>query len=62
MLLLGKMTVELEKITLHRILQFYAAIAVNLLGKEKSVKVGLKNKQFLAAMDNKYERESFSAS
>lgn len=29
-------------------------IAVNLLGKEKSVKAGLKNKQFLAAMDNKY--------
>lgn len=29
-------------------------IAVNLLGKEKRVKVGIKNKQFLAAMDNKY--------
>ncbi|MBD2255847.1 ISAs1 family transposase [Nostoc parmelioides] len=27
-------------------------IAVNLLGKEKRVKVGVKNKQFLAAMDN----------
>lgn len=29
-------------------------IAVNLLGKEKRVKVGVKNKQFLAAMDNRY--------
>jgi predicted transposase YbfD/YdcC len=29
-------------------------IAVNLLGKEKPVKRGLKNKQFLAAMDNNY--------
>jgi predicted transposase YbfD/YdcC len=29
-------------------------IAVNLLGKEKRVKRGIKNKQFLAAMDNKY--------
>jgi len=29
-------------------------IAVNLLGKEKRVKRGVKNKQFLAAMDNKY--------
>lgn len=29
-------------------------IAVNLLGKEKRVKVGVKNKQFLAAMDNHY--------
>ncbi|MEJ1935858.1 ISAs1 family transposase [Nostoc sp. NIES-2111] len=29
-------------------------IAVNLLGKEKRVKVGIKNKQFLAAMDNQY--------
>ena len=29
-------------------------IAVNLLGKEKSKKLGLKNKQFLAAMDTKY--------
>lgn len=29
-------------------------IAVNLLGKEKRVKVGVKNKQFLAAMDNQY--------
>jgi hypothetical protein len=27
---------------------------VNLLGKEKRVKVGVKNKQFLAAMDNQY--------
>ena len=29
-------------------------IAVNLLGKEKRVKRGIKNKQFLAAMDNNY--------
>jgi predicted transposase YbfD/YdcC len=29
-------------------------IAVNLLGREKSVKIGIKNKQFLAAMDTKY--------
>lgn len=29
-------------------------IAVNLLGKEKRVKLGIKNKQFLAAMDNEY--------
>jgi predicted transposase YbfD/YdcC len=29
-------------------------IAVNLLGKEKRVKRGIKNKQFQAAMDNKY--------
>ncbi|MBG1271073.1 ISAs1 family transposase, partial [Nostoc sp. WHI] len=29
-------------------------IAVNLLGKENRVKRGIKNKQFLAAMDNKY--------
>jgi len=29
-------------------------IAVNILGKEKSKKLGIKNKQFLAAMDNDY--------
>lgn len=29
-------------------------IALNLLGREKSVKVGVKNKQFRAAMDNEY--------
>jgi predicted transposase YbfD/YdcC len=29
-------------------------IAVNLLGKEKRVKLGIKNKQFLAAIDDKY--------
>ncbi|OUL23767.1 hypothetical protein BV375_25095 [Nostoc sp. 106C] len=29
-------------------------IAVNILGQEKRVKLGIKNKQFLAAMDNKY--------
>ena len=29
-------------------------IAVNLLSKEKRVKRGIKNKQFLAAMDNNY--------
>ncbi len=29
-------------------------IAVNLLGKEKRVKRGVKNKQFLAEMDNNY--------
>ena len=29
-------------------------IAVNLLGKEKRVKLGIKNKQFLAVMDNNY--------
>ncbi|WP_341528491.1 ISAs1 family transposase [Nostoc sp. UHCC 0302] len=29
-------------------------IAVNLLGKEKRMKVGIKNKGFLAAMDNEY--------
>lgn len=29
-------------------------IAVNLLGREKSQKFGVKNKQFLAAMDNEY--------
>lgn len=29
-------------------------IALNLLGREKSVKVGVKNKQFRAAMDNDY--------
>ncbi len=29
-------------------------IAVNLLGKENRVKRGIKNKQFLAAMDNNY--------
>lgn len=28
--------------------------AVNLLGKEKRVKMGIKNKQFLATMDNNY--------
>jgi hypothetical protein len=28
--------------------------AVNLLGREKSNKRGVKNKQFLAAMDNEY--------
>ncbi|ALF54881.1 hypothetical protein ACX27_21920 [Nostoc piscinale CENA21] len=29
-------------------------IAVNLLGKEKRVKRGIKNKQFLATMNNNY--------
>jgi hypothetical protein len=29
-------------------------IAVNLVGKEKPVKLGIKNKQFLAAIDNNY--------
>jgi hypothetical protein len=29
-------------------------ITVNLLGQEKPVKRGIKNKQFLAAMDNNY--------
>ena len=29
-------------------------IAVNILGKEKRVKRGIKNKQFLVAMDNNY--------
>ena len=29
-------------------------IAVNLLGREKTKKLGIKNKQFLAAMDNDY--------
>ena len=29
-------------------------IAVNLLGKEKSKKLGIKNKQFLAAMNDNY--------
>jgi predicted transposase YbfD/YdcC len=29
-------------------------IALNLLGREKSLKVGVKNKQFRAAMDNDY--------
>ncbi len=29
-------------------------IAVNLLGQEKSRKIGIKNKQFLAAMDDEY--------
>ncbi len=29
-------------------------LAVNLLGREKSKKRGVKNKQFLAAMDNEY--------
>lgn len=29
-------------------------VAVNLLGQEKRVKLGMKNKQFLAAMDNEY--------
>ena len=29
-------------------------IAVNILGQEKSQKIGIKNKQFLAAMDDKY--------
>ena len=29
-------------------------IAVNLLGQEKSKKLGAKNKQFLAAMDDSY--------
>lgn len=29
-------------------------IAINLLGQEKSKKMGIKNKQFLAAMDNNY--------
>jgi hypothetical protein len=29
-------------------------IAVNLLGKEKRVKAGVKNKQFLAGIDEKY--------
>ena len=30
------------------------ALGVNLLGREKSHKRGVKNKQFLAAMDNEY--------
>lgn len=29
-------------------------IALNLLGQDKSLKVGFKNKQFRAAMDNNY--------
>lgn len=29
-------------------------VAVNLLGKEKNKKFGIRNKQFLAAMDDKY--------
>ena len=29
-------------------------IAINVLGKDNRVKRGIKNKQFLAAMDNKY--------
>ncbi|MEH2263687.1 MAG: hypothetical protein V7K59_12545 [Nostoc sp.] len=29
-------------------------IAVNILGKEKRVKRGIKNKQFLAGLDNNY--------
>jgi len=29
-------------------------IAVNILGKDKCVKLGMQNKQFLAAMDNNY--------
>ena len=29
-------------------------IVVSLLGQEKRVKLGMKNKQFLAAMDNEY--------
>ena len=29
-------------------------IAINLLGQEKSKRMGIKNKQFLAAMDNNY--------
>ncbi|WP_392535275.1 hypothetical protein [Nostoc sp. C117] len=32
----------------------YCHIAVNLLTQEKRVKCVIKNKQFLAAMDNKY--------
>ncbi len=32
-------------------------IAVNILGKEKSKKLGIKNKQFLAAMDDNYLTE-----
>ncbi|MBH8575436.1 hypothetical protein I8752_20975 [Nostocaceae cyanobacterium CENA369] len=29
-------------------------LAVNILGKDKRVKLKMKNKQFLAAMDDKY--------
>ncbi len=29
-------------------------IAINLLGKEKTQKLGIKNKQFLAAIDDSY--------
>ncbi len=32
----------------------FSHVAVNLLGQEKRVKLGMKNKQFLAAMDNEY--------
>jgi hypothetical protein len=36
-------------------------LAVNLLGREKSHKRGVKNKQFLAAMDNEYLTKVLSA-
>lgn len=48
------MTLEARK---HKAAQNFAVlrhIAVNLLGQEKTKKLGMKNKQFLAAMDNNY--------
>lgn len=49
-----KMIVELEKIMLHLHFAVLRHIAVNLLGQEKSKKLGIKNKQFLAAIDDSY--------
>jgi hypothetical protein len=33
---------------------FFKLDSINLLGQEKSKKIGIKNKQFLAAMDENY--------
>ena len=38
----------------HPIFAVLRRIAINLLGQEKSQKIGIKNKQFLAAMDDNY--------
>ncbi len=48
------MTLELERIMHSYNFAVLRHIAVNLLSKEKRVKRGIKNKQFLAAMDNNY--------
>jgi hypothetical protein len=49
-----KMTLELERIMYSYNFAGLRQIAVNLLSKKKCVKRGIKDKQFLAAMDNNY--------